>query len=84
MGCKPLLNSSLPPRVRDFWALRHKDSDGLQFCRKQQNLLGYTSLAPELPSTWSILKLEKHLKSFSCGLDPGFKLLIKALWLYGV
>lgn len=67
-----------------FWALRHKVSYGLQFCRKQQNLLGYTSLAPELPRTWCTLKLEKHLKSFSCGLDPRFRLLINALWLYGV
>lgn len=67
-----------------FWALRHTDSYGLQFCRKQQDLPNYTSLAPELPRTWCTLKLEKHLDSFSCGLDPRFRLLINAPWIYGV
>lgn len=63
---------------------RFLGTEGFIWSPVLHNLLGYTSPASELPRTWNTLKVEKHLKSFSCGLEPGLGLLINALWLYGV
>jgi len=61
VGHRPLLSSSLLPWRKDFWELKHKVSDGLQFLREQQDLLGYTYLASELPGIWCTLKLKEQL-----------------------
>lgn len=48
VGCRALLSSSLLPRRKDFWELRHKVSDGLQFLREQQKSSRISWVTPAL------------------------------------